>query len=211
MLAACKKGDNEKLGGDNVPITGFMSTKPGSYWTYGSNEGSVTIRRATGLDSIKEGRTYSYFETTDTTSHYITPEYFGKNGDLYVMLIDMNGKQEDYFTVVVQKDSAQVGDNWSNTGSITYGGMKFNLLTEGEVVSVGGTLTINGNTFKEVVEIRNKLKGKPVTLPAYVDCGTATMWFAKGIGIIKSDFNISIAGAYKRQYRDSLIDYHIEP
>ncbi len=211
VWASCtKKGDNTKLQDENEPVSEFMPTTPGSWWMYASNEGDVTIRRATGRDSVKEDRTYSYFETTDTVSAYVTPEYFGKNGDLYIMLIDVDGSQENYYTVVVQKENAEVGNTWSNTGSITYAGNKFNLLTEGEVVSTGGTLTINGKTYTDVVEIKNKLKAKHVLMPNYVSCGTAVMWFSKGVGIVKTIFDISIMDVYKRKYTDSLLDYHIE-
>lgn len=212
-LIACKKGDNQKLDGDNDPVSDFMSTKAESWWMYGSNEGTVTIRRATGKDSTMLGRIYNYYETTDTTSQYVTPEYFGKNQDKFLMLVDMdlNGNRQNYMNVVVQKDNPQVDDSWSNTGSLSYGGMPFDLLTEGKVKSTGGTMTMNGITYTEVTQIENALKFKPKLTPIYVKCGTATMWFAKGIGIIRSDFDISIGSLYSRKYNDSLLSYHIAP
>lgn len=212
-LTACKKGDNQKLDGDNDPISDFMSTKEGSWWMYGSNEGSVTIRRATGKDSLMLERIYNYYETTDTNSQYITPEYFGKNKDNFLMLVDMdlNGNKQNYLNVVVQKENPQVGDSWSNTGSLSYAGMPFDLLTEGEIKSTGGTMVLNGTTYTEVTEIENKLKFKPKLHPIYAKCGTARMWFAKGIGIIKSDFDISVGSLYTRKYNDSLLSYHIVP
>lgn len=212
-LTACKKGDNEKLDGDNDPISDFMSTKEGSWWMYGSNEGTVTIRRATGKDSTMLERVYNYYETTDTASQYVNPEYFGKNQDKFLMLVDMdlNGNKQNYINVVVQKDNPTVGDSWSNTGSLTYAGMPFDLLTEGEIKSIGGTMVLNGATYTEVTEIENQLKFKPKLHPVYAKCGTARMWFAKGIGIIKSDFDISIGSLYSRQYTDSLLSYHLVP
>ncbi len=156
-LTACKKGDNQKLDGDNDPVSDFMSTKDGSWWMYGSNEGTITIRRATGRDSVMLGRVYNYYEMTDTTaqSQYVTPEYFGKNQDNFLMLVDMdlNGNKQNYLNVVVQKDNPQVGTTWSNTGSLSYGGMPFDLLTEGEIKATGGTMVLNGTTYTDVTEI----------------------------------------------------------
>jgi len=215
IFTACKKGDNEKLLDENEPVTGIMSTKEGSWWLYGSNEGIVTRRVATGRDSFKLERTYDYFETTDTSTGHVTPEYFGKNGDNYIMLVDLDGSEKEYINVIVQKENPQVGDEWSNTADKSYSGLPFKILTEGKVVSTGGTMVINGNTFTDVTEVENELKVKLVPDIKYNDCGKIRMWFAKGIGIIKSDFDISIKlafiTAYSRHYADSLVGYHIEP
>jgi|GEM_PF-497441 hypothetical protein len=213
LFTACKKeGDNKKLGDENEPVSDFMSTKAGSWWQYGSTRSSSLVRRATGVDSFKESRMYSYYETTDEESQYVTPEYFGKNEDKYIMLADLDGSATNYITVVVNKDNAQVGDQWENTGEITYSGIKFDLRTKGEVVGAGGSMSINGVTYTDVTEIKNNLEAKIALTPVYTKCGTATMWFARGIGIIKTDFDIRIAnGLFEEKYVDSLIQYHIEP
>lgn len=212
LFGACKKGDNEKLEQENTPDAAFMSTREGSWWLYGSNEGDIVKRKATGRDSLKEGRTYNYYEAQDTVSQHITPEYFARNGDLFLTLIDLDGSQSNYINAVVQKDNPQLGDTWSNTGSISYSGMQFDLLTEGEITGVGQTMHLNGHTYDNVVEVTNKLKAR-VSMPPtpYTNCGTARMWFRKGIGVLKSDFDIAILSFYSRHYTDSLLDYHIEP
>lgn len=210
IFYSCKKGANEKLEENNDPVSGYMSTKAGSWWLYGANDGTITRRRATGIDSVMLGRVYNYYETTDTVSLHVTPEYFGKNSDKFLMLVDLDGNQSNYMNVVVQKDSSQVGDSWSNTGDISYSGMKFDLLAEGEVVSINGTMSINGHTYTNVVEVNNVLKAKPILFPTYTNCGTVRMWFQKGIGILKADYDISISSFFSKQYTDSLLDYHIE-
>lgn len=217
IFSACKKGDNQKLLDENESVTEIMSTKSGSWWLYGSNEGIVTRRVATGRDSFKLERTYNYYETTDTTTGHITPEYFGKNGNNYIMLVDLDGNETEYINVIVQKENPQTGDKWSNTAERKYSGIPFNIRTDGKIVSTGGTMTINGNTFTNVTEVENALKVKlaPELDIQYKDCGKVRMWFARGVGIIKSDFDISIKlafiKAYSRHYADSLVAYHIEP
>jgi hypothetical protein len=211
VLFSCKKGDNEKLEENNTPVTDYMSTKQGSWWLYGSNDGTVTRRVATGRDSLKEGKMYNYYENTDTATQYFKAEYFGKNGDKFLTLADLDGTGTYYMTVVVHKDNAVLGDTWENTGSITYQGMSFSLLAEGEVTGVNQTMTINGHTYTDVVEVNNKLKAKPSISPAYTNCGTAKAWFKKGVGIIKADYDIHILTFVNKQYTDSLLDYYFVP
>lgn len=211
VFYSCKKGANEKLEENNDPVSGYMSTKAGTWWLYGSTDGTITRRIATGIDSFKLDRIYNYYETTDTVSQHKTPEYFAKNADKFLMLIDLDGSQTNYMNVVVQKDDPQVGDNWSNTGDITYTGLKFDLLAEGEIVSINGVMNMNGHTYTDVVEVNNELKAKPHLFPTYTDCGTVRMWFKKGIGILKADYDIEISSFFSKQYTDSLLDYHIEP
>lgn len=215
VLPACKKGDNQKLLDENEPVSSIMSTKAGSWWLYGSNESIVTRRVATGRDSFMLERNYDYYETTDTTTGHITPEYFGKNGNNYIMLVDLDGSESDYINVIVQKEDPQVGDEWSNTANKTYSGIPFNVLTEGKIVSTGGVMTINGTTYTDVTEAKNTLKVKPALALSYINCGSIVMWFSKGVGVIKTDFDIKIdiafITAYSRHYTDSLLSYHIEP
>ena len=210
-LFSCKKGDNQKLEANNTPITDYMSTKQGSWWMYGSQNGDITIRRATGRDSFMLDREYNYYETTDTGSNYVTPEYFGKNGDKFLMLVDLDGSMSKYMAVVVSKDSAQVGDEFSNTANMTYSAIPLNLLTEGDVVSTNESMTINNHTYDNLVKVKNALKAKPVISPSYINCGSVTMWIKPGLGIVRAEFDIHISSFYSRQYTDSLIDYHIEP
>lgn len=211
LLYSCKKGDNTKLDENNDTVSGYMSTKAGSWWLYGSNDNSITRRVATGKDSMKLDRMYNYYESRDTMTGYFKPEYFSKNGDKFLMLVDLDGSATNYMNVVVQKDNAQLGDTWSNTGNISYSGMTFNLLAEGEVTGVHETMTIGQHTYADVVEINNKLKAKPNLSPAYVDCGTARAWFQKGVGIIKADYDVHIGSFFSKQYTDSLLEYYVAP
>ena len=212
LISSCKKkdGDNTKIKDPNEAVTGYMSTKSGSWWMYASRDGVVIKRNATGRDSMKMGFVYNYYITVDTNTLGETPEYFAKNGDKYTMLIDMDGSQTNYIMGIVQKDSSVVGDSWTNTKSMTYSGLPVDLLIEGEVTGINQTMTINGNTFKNVTEVKNILKAKTAVTP-YVNCGFVNMWFSKGVGVIKTDFNIDVMSIYTRKYVDSLVSYHIEP
>ncbi len=210
-VSSCNKGDNHDLDPDNQVPVDYMSTNPGSWWLYGSNEEVVYRRMATGLDSVKSGLTYDYYESYDTVDQHTTPEYFGKNEDKFLMLVDLFDDQQQYVTVVLSKDNAQTGDNWTNTESFTYSGIPLDAKFDCEVVATGLSMTINGKTYKDIVQISNALKAKPTGTPIYANCGTVMIWYSKGIGIIKRTFDIHILSLYTRNYTDSLIDYHLEP
>lgn len=211
FAVSCKKGDNHKLDPDDQVPVDYMSTQPGSWWLYASNEDDVVYRRmATGRDSVKDDFTYNYYESYDTVYDRTTPEYFGKNGDKFLMLVDLFDDQQQYVTVVLSKDDPVVGDNWINTESFTYSGIPLDAKFECEVVATGLSMTINGKTYNNIVQLKNDLKARPSITPLFADCGTVMIWYSKGIGIIKRNFDIHILSLYTRQYTDSLIDYHIE-
>lgn len=212
LLSSCKKkvGDNEHIITPNQSITDYMSTSNGSWWMYASRDGNVIKRHATGLDSLKMDFVFNYYQTIDTNTQAVTPEYFAKNDHNFTMLIDMDGTKTNYIMAIVQKDSSFVGDTWTNTKSMSYNGVPVDLLIEGSVTGINETMTINGHTFNNVTEVNNVLKAKTVVTP-YINCGYVNMWFSKGVGVIKTDFNINIMSLYTRKYVDSLINYHIEP
>lgn len=214
-ISSCKKGDNEKLEGPNESVKELMSTKEGSYWLYSSNEGTVTRRYATGRDTTMLGNTFDFYEKTDTVTKYVTPEFFGKNGDNYLMLVDMEGSMTEYMNVIVSKTIPKPGDEWTNTADKTYSSIPFKLKTDGKIVSTGGSIELNGVTYNNVVEAENKLGVKVTGQPTYTNCGKIKMWFVEGIGNIKTEFDIDIKllsmSVYKRYYVESLIEYHIEP
>lgn len=211
LITSCKKkvGDNEKIDRPNDPVSDFMSTEEGSWWLYGSLDGTVIKRYATGKDSLKEGLVFNYYETVDTNTGNITPEYFALNEDKYIMLIDLDGEKTTYMPAIVQKENSQVGDEWSNTKSLSYSGLPVDILIEGKVVAINQTVEVSGTIFSNVTEVENILKAKTSVSP-YTKCGTVRMWFSKGIGVVKTDFDINVMGLFKRHYADSLIDYHIE-
>lgn len=211
LCQSCKKGDNVNLNNDDQEPVDYMSTKPGSWWLYTTTDNDVYKRVATGTDSFKAGLLYDYYQRIDTNGQYVTPEYFGKNSDKYLMLFDLDGHEENYITVVISKDSIQQGNTWTNTGTFTISGINVDAKTESEVLATGLTLNINGKTYNNVVQIKNDLKAKPHNTPIYVNCGNATLWFCHGVGLVKESYDIHVMGFYSKQYTDSLIDYHVEP
>lgn len=212
ILASCKKreGDNEKLDDEkNESVKEIMPTTFGSWWIYGSTEGNVVKRQATNKDSIKMGVLYNYYESVDTNTGYVTPEYYAKNELFYLRLLELDSTQTNYIPTIVFKDSALVGESWTNTGTVGFGIINVDVLIEGEVVEIIDKMTMSGFEFENVVKTTNKLKAKFGPTP-WTDCGEIEMWFCKGVGIIKSHFDIQIPMMYNRTLTDSLLNYHIE-
>lgn len=214
LISSCKKkkGDN-KVDDNNVTVEDFMSTKPGSYWWYHTNENNVNYVQATGLDSTIQGAKYNYYTAKDTNANYwITATYYAKNDNKYINLIDLDGSQTNYVPVIIFVDSAKVGDTWTSAHTMKYQGNNVDLQIDGEVIAVGATEVIDGKTYNNVTKVKSKLKGRSIPLvPAFVDCGYAEMWFQKGIGVLKKDIDLKIMIFYSRKFQEWIVDYHIEP
>ncbi|HTN16722.1 MAG TPA: hypothetical protein VL092_03510 [Chitinophagaceae bacterium] len=215
LFCGCKKdGDNQNLNNKDTKTYDFMSTKKGSWWLYKADDGSVFYRYATGQDSLVAGLTFSYYYRIDTTSTMKeqTPEYFGKNKDLYTSLIDLDGKQKDYITFIILKDNWHVGQTWDNAERKKISGFNVDMYIESEVKSVNEVLVYEGKTYDSVIHVYSELKAKLVVMPTYTRCGTLEVWFRKGTGIIREKGDIDVmSGLVKKNYGDYLIDYHIEP
>ncbi len=213
LINSCKKkkGDNENLDqNNNNTVEGYMSTVEGSWWLYGTNEGAVVIRSAKGEKATVNNFEYDYYTSTDTNTKWITPEYFAENEQKYLMLIDLTGEQKDYIPAIVTKENPKVGEKWTNTHTMNYQSINFDLLIEGEIVEIIPVMNINGKEYTDVVKVNNALQAKFFLIPQYQDCGNTVMYFSKGIGVLKTEININIMTFYNRNYSDSLLDYHLE-
>ncbi len=217
-LVACKKeevGENQKLDPKDQKKYDLMTNQPGSWWMYGGSDSSVCIRRATGRDSTMKGFFFSYYERVDTMSDtkYTIADFFGKNGDRYVNLQDLDGYQNKYVTVVFFKDGVKPGDSWSNIDEVDFGIIKANIRINTRVEETNGTIILNGRQYTDVIRTHNDLYARTDLLqPEYTGIGTLDIWFVQGIGVIKTDMNVDIlSGTLVKVYRDSLLDYHLEP
>lgn len=213
LLTACKKeiGENQKLDPKDQRKYDLMTNETGSWWLYGGSDSSISIRKATGRDSTVKDLFFSYYQRVDTTSAMkdTIPEFFGKNKNSYVTLIDIDGKYKQFVTVVFFKDSVDPGATWINTDKYEYSQLKFDVKVESNLIDTGGVMTINNHTYTGVMRVHNDFKGKPTFSSNYTPIGTLEVWFVKGIGIIKQDLNVNIIGQVKKVYRDSLLDYHL--
>jgi hypothetical protein len=203
---SCKKdGVNENLDPADQKSFDLMPSTSGSYWKYGSRDGVDYTRYSRGRDSVMNGKTYSYYERQDAGGNLL-PEYFGKNDGYYTMLVDLDGSMTNYLEYVFWKENAALNDQWNNTGEITGPGFgKVAVLIESQEVENGLTMSWGGKTYANVVHVHSD--GKVTALNLKV--ATFDFWFAKGLGVIRQETDVNVAGFYKINHVDSLIEYHL--
>jgi hypothetical protein len=68
-------------------------------------------------------------------------------------------------------------------------------------------MSFGDSTYTNVVHVHSDAKA---TRPISLKVGTFDTWFVKGLGVIRAEANINIAGAYTQEHTDSLLSYHIE-
>ncbi len=210
FAVGCKKeGVNENLDPNAQTNYDFMSTKAGSYWHYGSQQVVAYKRFARNRDTVKNGLKYSYYERQeDTGAGSLSPEYFGKNGNKYITLIDLDGSETTYLESVFWIDGSKQGDKWQNTGIVNYPGFgDVKVYTSSDVSETGVTMKSGNETFHDVIHVHSDLR--TVTLNTRV--GTLDMWILRDVGVIKQEAHINILGFYTVDRTDTLTDYHIEP
>lgn len=209
VFSACKKtGVNQNLDPNNQKEVDFMSTKPGSYWRYGTADGEHYSRYATDKDSVVNGLNYSYYERKDDTTGSISSEFFGKNGIYHLTLVDMDvDGGGSYLEYAFWKDSANKGDSWNNVGSFNTPVVKnIQVLLESYQTDDHLTMSWGGNTFTDVVHVHSDAKATGLNMKI----GTIDIWFVKGIGVIREEAHIDVSGFYSKDFTDSLLSYHVE-
>lgn len=211
LFSSCeKKGDNEKLTGKNQTADQLIPTDSGSWWLIKASDNTISITTATGRDTFIEGNTYDYFEMKDTATGDITPYFYAKNGNYYLTLINLLEDSNKYIPAIICTVDEKSGDTWENTSQMQYSGMTIDIKTDGKVLSTTESLTLNGHTYQNVIKTNNNLKAKLHATPVWLDCGSFTMYFAPGIGVLKQDLNLSILGFFQKQISNYVLDYHIE-
>lgn len=216
IFGSCTKkgvGDNQTLDPDkNTTVTEYMSTNPGSWWLFKLEENNTikeTARKPTGNKATIDGFEYDLYHSIDSSTMYVTNEYFAKNEDFYLTLIDLDGSQTNYVRAIVYKDNGKIGDTWTSTHQMTYSGMNIDIEITTSISGINDTRALNGKSYDSVFVTSSTMRAKSGLIP-WTNCGNVEMWFRRGIGILKTDFNMSILNLYNRQTKVELLDYHIE-
>jgi len=208
-LFSCKKNDgvNQHLDPHGQLSYDFMPKNEGSWWRYGSQTDIPYNRYARNKDSVMLGLTYRYYERKDDSAHGFQPEYFGKNNNFYLTLIDLDGSASNYVNYVYWKDSATLHTSWTNTASVNSPIGNVTITMSSSVAEYAISMTFSGQTFTNVMHVHSDCKGGLFN----TNLGTLDVWFVKGLGIIREEANFNLLNQYKVKHTDSLIDYHIEP
>lgn len=207
---ACKdKGDNNPDNPNNQGVGNYLPTAVGNWWLYRASDGTIFRRYYTGRDTMVDNFNYNLFEQIDTNSGTILKEYYARFEGNYYTLLKIDNSGNSLVKAIVLNGDPKVGDNWTNTGSFTYGGINIPVKIEGSVTSISGVDTINGNVITDIIEVSSILYGK--LLPThYTNCGTIKMRFKKELGIIGEEYNIDVSGFFSKYYSNELINYHLQ-
>ncbi len=193
LATSCKK--DEPTG----PAAGSYLTKTsGTTWNFRytdladptANE-DYTIT-ASGRDTTAFGRTYSIFETTATDGENV---YRTAIGNDYYSIANILGLPYETKYLV---DNAAAGTSWTTpvNSVVDLQGQQatLNASVRNTVVSKGGTLTINGKTYTDVINtkidisgasISLTIQGFPLNLPISFTTQNVNEYYAPKYGLIK--------------------------
>jgi len=180
---------------DTIKPSDYWPVYPGSYWTYETNSGKTIISRADSSYKL------DYFQYTGYNNSCV------KSDTVYVPVVDANkiygyrvrnpvscnGPLEPVFTMYLP-DNPVVGGKWSYQPSPKYTAV-FNY-----EITKDTTLTINGRTYQDVLEVVEDLNGLRRTRRYYARNVGLVLWQSFVVG---GQFPDSIS------YWQKLIDHKI--
>lgn len=223
LITSCKDkvpdGDNDPKDETPLDIGDFLPTKEGSWWLYNSTLPDQYLRKSTGKDTLKSGLMFKLFTYEAVSVGDKDAEYFGKfDGKDYYTLFTFDSVDANFFKVIILRDSCKVGDTWTNTGKMPYTAAgisgEVDIIVKCEIQSITDTYSMTDTTFNNVIKMHAKLSGTTAILPSTIDCGSVTYYFAKGIGVVRQEFDIKISllgiKLFEKKHTETLFDYHIE-
>lgn len=205
---SCKKP--KPIDPTNEGIADFLPTNTQNWWLYEASDGTIFKRYFTGRDTVVDQFNYNLFEQVDTNTGTIVKEFYAKFEGNYYTLLKVDNSGSAYVKSQVLNGDPKVGDEWTSNGSFNYG-VNIPTKLESEVMSVNNTFTLNNNVVLDsVIEVKSDLYGK-LNFVTWTNCGTITMKFRRGVGVISEDYNINVAGFFQKQYSNHILNYHLEP
>lgn len=206
FFVSCEEKD--PINPTNEGIDEYLPTDTANWWLYDANDGTIFKRYYTGRDTVIDGFNFNYFEQEDVNNGTIVKEFYAKFEGNYYTLLKINDEGTAYVKSKVLNGNPKVGDTWSDEGEFTYNSITFNAKTEGQVISVTDTATVNGVLINDIVLVRSKLSAR-LPLSTWMDCGTVEMKFKKGIGIISENYDFHVGTYVNKTYKNWLQDYFI--
>lgn len=196
-FASCKKDDNNDTpsGGES-----YGPTVAGSTWTYVNADGSSAFTyTATNRDTVAMGRTYDILTSTSGGNIYQAQDgndyyRFGSFSDLGISAVE-----ELYL-----RQHLNIGDGWTINVPFTYMGFPLTANLFYTIKSKNQSRKVRSNNFENVVNVGLDLKISGASI------GTGDFFYARGIGLIESDLNVSIPGQGTQDEHTLLESYNIK-
>ncbi len=197
FLTSCSSDDGESNG-----------TSTGNYWPMAvnnswlfDNNGTSEETKILGTNSFG-GKTYYRLNDIYTNGVYVK-NWVTKKGATYFQKIDdvtviEQGVSINFKTyeLPIFRDDLNVGEQWSGTVktkiTYTYNGETITPSSKieytGTVLEKNATVTLNGNTYDDVIKVRVITK---VTIDTQVTTTSSEFWFANEVGPIREYTNDS--------------------
>ncbi|RDV14521.1 hypothetical protein DXT99_14060 [Pontibacter diazotrophicus] len=155
----------------------YLPTTKGSTWEYGGI--SPYTLTATGETKVINGKTFHVMETTEGTEK--RKSYLLKEKGVYTG-IGMHPELGDV-EIAILKEETPIGKPWEQTNTINGVETKMTL----SIVAKGVSKTVEGKTYQNVINV--KMETSYIFMGIEIDSDVTTnYYFAKGVGIILSDF-----------------------
>ncbi len=200
MATSCKKDDP----GTGTPtISKFITTTPGTTWTYQTTDNSTSevstyTRTSSDRDTTISNKVYHIFINTDIND--TTEAYYNNTGNDYYQFSTLAAAL-DPIDLNYLNDAKIVGETWNQvvTAPVPNSPIPLSLTIRinYSVVEKGSSLVVNGKTYTNVTKVKSDITIDPIPFVTVSTTSNIYNYYAPKYGLIKSDFNLiaSLSGA----------------
>lgn len=186
------------------PGTAYMTMDSGSVWNYETFNNADTTSTtytltATGTDTTVNSRVYRIFNRLDTSG--LSSEYYNISVNDYYQYTNLSA-QLPPLELKYLVNNAGVGASWEqplevsqNQSGIT---LDFNATLKYTVVETGGTVTVAGNTYNDVIKVKTEIinptisSNLPVPISIEPIVQDINAYYAPHKGLVKRDFLLKV-------------------
>lgn len=183
ISSSCKKSDT-------IKVVDFLPLTVGSNWTYKNTPGSTYTLTITNKDSIVNGKTYKVLTNSNGPNNYqtkISSDYYR-----YVptnVFPGLTGLEELFL-----KDNVVVNGTWQTLQPITIPGvgavtMKMNY----KVIATGVSKVVSTVTYSDCIQVQLSILAS-LGILGETAIGGGDFYYARGIGLVTNNLNLSIPG-----------------
>ncbi len=194
VLFACKKSDPDPVPAAPIP---YMSTSANSTWQYEqitnpTGPGTVTTNytlTSTNRDSTINGKPYHVY----TNSNGNASEYYNITGSDYYQFrslpANLGGTKIE---ALYLKDNLALNASWTQNVNITISGVNVSLIFTNTVTEKGGTKTVNGINYTDVITITSVITPNTPGIPASAITSDIKSYYARKVGLIQNDNKVVV-------------------
>jgi len=193
MATSCKKDETVTPG-----ISKFITTTPGTSWTYQSTDNSTSAvstytRTSSSRDTTISNKVYHIFNNTDANG--TTDAYYNNTGNDYYQFSTLAAGL-DPIDLHYLNDAAVAGTGWNQSFSVPVTvpnipiPVTLTIRINYSVVEKGTSLVVNGKTYSDVVKVKTDISIDPVFGLSVSTTSNIYNYYAPKYGLIRSDFNL---------------------